>query len=563
MSKNKQPNQTVKLHSQELLRDPLLNKGSAFTLAERKAFGLEGLIPHAVTTMDVQASRVHQQFSRIHDDFDKYIALSSLQDRNEQLFYRLLSDHLEEYMPIVYTPTVGLATQQYSHAFRRGRGLWITPEHKGQMRELLQQIAQRRSISLIVVTDGESILGIGDQGAGGMAISIGKLALYSAGAGIDPATTLPISLDFGTNNPELLNDEYYLGWPHSRLSGEAYDELVAEFVAAVKEVFPCVLLQWEDFRKDNALSLMETYRGQITSFNDDIQGTGAVALSGVVTSLRVTGESLENLRIVIAGAGAAGIGISRQLRSAMLSTQSGTDKNKPVIAVADSRGLIIEDNLSADSYKREMAWTKEDLKTFGLDASATPNLHELVAAVKPHVLIGTSGQAGAFDQAMVTEMAKHVERPLIMPFSNPTSHSEALPKSLYEWTDGKCLVATGSPFDPVTYNNKQYHIGQGNNVFIFPGLGLAAIIGSISNITDEQISAAAIALSENVSAEELESGLLYPSVSRMQHVSEKVAEAVLLQARKEGLTDIDSADAIQKAIDDARWTPLYQEYVKA
>ena len=563
MSKNKQPNQSVNLHGQELLRDPLLNKGSAFTLAERKAFGLEGLIPHAVTTMDVQASRVHQQFSRIHDDFDKYIALSSLQDRNEQLFYRLLSDHLEEYMPIVYTPTVGLATQQYSHAFRRGRGLWITPDHKGKMRELLQQIAQRRSISLIVVTDGESILGIGDQGAGGMAISIGKLALYSAGAGIDPATTLPISLDFGTNNPELLNDEYYLGWPHSRLSGEAYDELVAEFVAAVKEVFPCVLLQWEDFRKDNALSLMETYRGQITSFNDDIQGTGAVALSGVVTSLRVTGESLENLRIVIAGAGAAGIGISRQLRSAMLSTQSGTDKNKPVIAVADSRGLIIEDNLSADSYKREMAWTKEDLQAFGLDASATPNLHELVAAVKPHVLIGTSGQAGAFDQAMVTEMAKHVERPLIMPFSNPTSHSEALPKSLYEWTKGKCLVATGSPFDPVTFNNKQYHVGQGNNVFIFPGLGLAAIIGSISNITDEQISAAAIALSENVSAEELESGLLYPSVSRMQHVSEKVAEAVLLQARKEGLTDIDSADAIQKAIDDARWTPLYQDYVKA
>ena len=562
MSKNKQPNQSVNLHGQELLRDPLLNKGSAFTLAERKAFGLEGLIPHAVTTMDVQASRVHQQFSRIHDDFDKYIALSSLQDRNEQLFYRLLSDHLEEYMPIVYTPTVGLATQQYSHAFRRGRGLWITPDHKGKMRELLEHIAERRSISLIVVTDGESILGIGDQGAGGMAISIGKLALYSAGAGIDPATTLPISLDFGTNNPELLNDEYYLGWPHSRLSGEAYDELVAEFVAAVKEVFPCVLLQWEDFRKDNALSLMETYRGQITSFNDDIQGTGAVALSGVVTSLRVTGESLENLRIVIAGAGAAGIGISRQLRSAMLSTQSGKDKNKPVIAVADSRGLIIEDNLSADSYKREMAWTKEDLKTFGLDASATPNLHELVAAVKPHVLIGTSGQAGAFDQAMVTEMAKHVERPLIMPFSNPTSHSEALPKSLYEWTDGKCLVATGSPFDPVTYNDKQYHIGQGNNVFIFPGLGLAAIIGSISNITDEQISAAAIALSENVSAEELESGLLYPSVSRMQHVSEKVAEAVLLQARKEGLTDIDSADAIQKAIDDARWTPLYQDYVQ-
>ena len=552
---------SIKLRGQNLLRNPLLNKGSAFTLAERKAFGLEGLIPHAVTTMDVQASRVYEQFSRIQDDFDLYIALSSLQDRNEQLFYRLLSDHLEEYMPIVYTPTVGLATQQYSHAFRRGRGLWITPDHKGQMRDMLKQIAETRAISLIVVTDGESILGIGDQGAGGMAISIGKLALYSAGAGIDPASTLPISLDFGTNNPQLQNDEYYLGWPHARLTGEAYDELVSEFVAAVKEVFPGVLLQWEDFRKDNALGLMETYRGKITSFNDDIQGTGAVALSGVMTALRVTGESLENLRIVIAGAGAAGIGISRQLRSAMLSTQSGSEKTKPVIAVADSRGLIIEHNLSPDSYKQEMSWSKQDLEQFGLDASATPNLHELVAAVKPHVLIGTSGQAGAFDEAMVKEMAKHVERPLIMPFSNPTSHSEALPKSLYQWTNGKCLVATGSPFDPVKFDGKEFHVGQGNNVFIFPGLGLAAIIGSISNITDEQISAAAIALSENVSAEELESGLLYPAVSRLQHVSEKVAEAVLLQAKEEGLTDIGSADAIRKAIDAARWTPLYSDYV--
>jgi len=552
---------SIKLRGQNLLRNPLLNKGSAFTLAERKAFGLEGLIPHAVTTMDVQASRVYEQFSRIQDDFDLYIALSSLQDRNEQLFYRLLSDHLEEYMPIVYTPTVGLATQQYSHAFRRGRGLWITPDHKGQMRDMLKQIAETRAISLIVVTDGESILGIGDQGAGGMAISIGKLALYSAGAGIDPASTLPISLDFGTNNPQLQNDEYYLGWPHARLTGEAYDELVSEFVTAVKEVFPGVLLQWEDFRKDNALGLMETYRGKITSFNDDIQGTGAVALSGVMTALRVTGESLENLRIVIAGAGAAGIGISRQLRSAMLSTQSGSEKTKPVIAVADSRGLILEHGLSPDSYKQEMSWSKQDLEQFGLDASATPNLHELVAAVKPHVLIGTSGQAGAFDEAMVKEMAKHVERPLIMPFSNPTSHSEALPKSLYQWTNGKCLVATGSPFDPVKFDGKEFHVGQGNNVFIFPGLGLAAIIGSISNITDEQISAAAIALSENVSAEELESGLLYPAVSRLQHVSEKVAEAVLLQAKEEGLTDIGSADAIRKAIDAARWTPLYSDYV--
>ena len=560
MNSGKKEMKTINVDGVDLLRDPLLNKGSAFTREERIAFDIDCLLPHSVTTMENQAKRVHEHFSRLTDDFDTYIALSSLQDRNEHLFYRLLTDNLEEYMPIVYTPTVGLATQRYSHAFRRGRGVWVTPEHKGRMRQLFESIAKKQQVELMVITDGESILGIGDQGAGGMAISVGKLALYSAGAGIYPGKTLPICLDFGTNNPELLQDEYYLGWPHARLKGPVYDELLKEFVDAVSTVFPGALLQWEDFRKDNALNIMETYINKVPSFNDDIQGTGAVALSGVMSALRVTGGKLAEQRIVIVGAGAAGLGISRQLRAAM---QADSKSNtKPVIAVTDSRGLIVEQGLKEGSYKKEMAWSEEQLQSFDIGPDDMTDLQRLISVIKPHVLIGTSGQAGAFNEDVVVEMASHVERPLIMPFSNPTSHSEALPKSLYQWTDGKCLVATGSPFDPVQHNGKEYQVGQGNNVFIFPGLGLAAIVGKIRTITNDQISAAAFALSGCVSQQELDSGLLFPSVTRLLEVSEKVAIAVLEQAVEEGLTSLDSTDAIQQAIADSRWTPEYDEYVK-
>jgi len=554
---------TVHIHGQELLRNPLLNKGSAFTQQEREAFGLDGLLPHKVNSMAEQASRVHQQFCGIADDFDKYIALSSLQDRNEYLYYRLLSENLEEYMPIVYTPTVGLATQRYSHAFRRGRGIWVTPEHKGKMHALFKDIAKNQNIELMVITDGESILGIGDQGAGGMAISIGKLALYSAGAGIDPSKTLPVCLDFGTNNPELLNDEHYLGWPHQRLKGDAYNELLTEFVEAASQTFPSALLQWEDFRKDNALKIMETYRDKVPSFNDDIQGTGAVALAGVMSALRVSGGDLATQRIVIVGAGAAGLGISRQLRSAMLAARPDSSTDLPVIAVTDSRGLIIEQSLPDGSYKKEMAWGQDQLQRFGIDPDEKLDLQSVIAKIKPHVLIGSSGQSGAFSEEIVKEMARHIDRPLIMPFSNPTSLSEAHPKSLYQWTEGKCLVASGSPFDPVVHDGKEFHVGQGNNVFIFPGLGLAATVGKIPTISDAQISAASFALSQCVSQEELEMGLLFPSVTRMMEVSQQVAVAVLLQAKQEGLSTFTSEQEITQAIADSVWVPEYPEYVPA
>lgn len=548
----------VKIAGQDLLRDPLLNKGSAFTQEERQTFGLVGLIPHTEVSMERQAERVYQHFSRLKDDFDKYIALSSLQDRNEHLFYRLLQDHLEEFMPIVYTPTVGLATQKYSHLFRRGRGIWITPSQRGSMREHLQRIAEERAIKLIVVTDGESILGIGDQGAGGMAISIGKLALYSAGAGIHPANTLPVCLDFGTNNPLLLEDEYYLGWPESRLQGAAYDELLEEFVTAVEDVFPGCMIQWEDFRKDNALNIMERYQYRVPSFNDDIQGTGAVALAGVLTSLRNSDARLCEQRVVILGAGAAGIGIARQLRAAMQLTDPESD---PVIAVLDSRGLITDSGLSGDSYKRELAWSEQQLQRFDLEVGAKHDLMAVVSAIKPHVLIGTSGQSGAFTEQVIKQMASQVERPVIMPFSNPTSLSEATPKSLYKWTEGKCMVATGSPFDAVEHDGKTFQIGQGNNVFVFPGLGLAAVAGALNVINEKQIYKASLALSNSVTDAELAAGMLFPSVSRLHEVSLSVAREVLLQAIAEDLTSI-SEDQVDDLLEATCWNPRYLPYVR-
>ncbi len=548
----------VSLAGLELLREPLLNKGSAFTQEERQAFGLTGLIPHSEVPMDKQVERVYKHFSRLQDDFDKYIALSSLQDRNEHLFYRMLQDHLEEFMPIVYTPTVGLATQKFSHLFRRGRGIWITPAQRGAMREQLQRIAEQRDVKLIVVTDGESILGIGDQGAGGMAISIGKLALYSAGAGIHPGNTLPVCLDFGTNNPLLLEDEYYLGWPESRLQGDAYNELLEEFVSAVEDVFPGCMIQWEDFRKDNALNIMERYQNRVPSFNDDIQGTGAVALAGLLSSLRNSDARLCDQRVVILGAGAAGIGIARQLRTAMKLTDANCD---PVIAVLDSRGLITESGLSTDSYKRELAWNEQQLARFGLAADDKHDLMAVVSAIKPHVLIGTSGQSGAFTEQVVKQMAAQVAKPVIMPFSNPTSLSEATPKSLYKWTDGQCLVATGSPFDPVEHEGKTFQIGQGNNVFVFPGLGLAAVAGSITVINEKQIYAAALALSNCVTDDELQAGLLFPSVSRLHEVSLVVARAVMRQAIADGVSDI-TEDQVNGLLDATSWNPQYLPYVR-
>ncbi|MDH4012696.1 MAG: NAD-dependent malic enzyme [Chromatiales bacterium] len=548
----------VRKRGYDLIRDPLLNKGTGFSHEERRTLGLEGLLPSQVNDIGHQCKRVFTMLQLEHTDFEKYIALADLQDRNEQLFYRVLCDHLEEFLPIVYTPTVGEATRRFSQIYRRGRGVFITPEHRGRMASVLQSASAERDIQLLVVTDNESILGIGDQGTGGMAISIGKLALYVAGAGIHPRNTLPVCLDVGTNNLALLEDDLYVGWPHPRLRGQEYDSLIEEFVEAVQSVFPHPLVQWEDFRKEKALRILDRYRHSILSFNDDIQGTGAVALAGLYSALRITGGKIAEQRIVIAGAGAAGLGVARQLRSAIVA--EGGDPMS--IAALDSRGLLVGEKFS-DAYKSELAWPFPRAESFGFGARDARDLASVVAGFKPTVLIGTSGQPGEFQEKLIREMAAHTERPIVFPFSNPTDHSEARPADLLRWTEGRALVATGSPFDPVEMDGRRYLIGQGNNVFIFPGLGLGSLLCKAGRVSDSMISAAAHALAHAVSADELRSGLLFPSIRRLREVSRTVADAVMRQAGAEEIGLQFDEDERRRLLDGAIWEPGYRNYIAA
>jgi malate dehydrogenase (oxaloacetate-decarboxylating) len=548
----------VRKRGYDLIRDPLLNKGTGFSQEERRSLGLEGLLPSQVNDIGHQCKRVFTMLQLEHTDFEKYIALADLQDRNEQLFYRVLCDHLEEFLPIVYTPTVGEATRRFSQIYRRGRGVFITPEHRGRMASVLQSASADRDIQLLVVTDNESILGIGDQGTGGMAISIGKLALYVAGAGIHPRNTLPVCLDVGTNNLALLEDDLYVGWPHPRLRGQEYDSLIEEFVEAVQSVFPHPLVQWEDFRKEKALRILDRYRHSILSFNDDIQGTGAVALAGLYSALRITGGKIAEQRIVIAGAGAAGLGVARQLRSAIVA--EGGDPMS--IAALDSRGLLVGEKFS-DAYKSELAWPFPRAESFGFDARDARDLASVVAGFKPTVLIGTSGQPGEFQEKLIREMAAHTERPIVFPFSNPTDHSEARPADLLRWTEGRALVATGSPFDAVEIDGRRYLIGQGNNVFIFPGLGLGSLLCKAGRVSDSMISAAAHALAHAVSEDELQSGLLFPSIRRLREVSRTVADAVMRQAGAEGIGLQFDEDERRRLLDGAIWEPGYRNYIAA
>ena len=549
----------VSLFGRDLLREPLLNKGAGFTRRERREFGLEGLLPHGVFDIEAQAVRTHAEIQLNQDNFQKYLALAALQDRNEHLYFYLLRKHLEEYLPIVYTPTIGMATSMFSRVFQRGRGAWITPEHRGSIAQILRQTGYGRHIQLVVATDNQSILGIGDQGAGGIKISIGKLALYTAAAGIDPATTLPVSLDVGTDNQKLLDDPDYLGWQHPRMRGPEYMDLLDEFVEAVAEVFPGALMQWEDFRKDNALDIMDRYADQVLSFNDDIQGTGAVALSGILTAERIHGRSLAEERVLILGAGAAGLGISRQIRVAMEAGGLTGDDLRHAVAALDSKGLIVDDGSARDAYKSEMAWSAERASELGLEGGEV-GLLELCKAFRPTVLIGTSGQPGAFSEDVVREVAAHVDRPLFLPISNPTELSEADPADVYRWTNGRALVAAGSPFPDVMHDGERKRIGQGNNAFIFPGVGFGAIEAGARAVTDGMFHAAAEALATCVTDEELASGLLYPTIDRLNEVSRVVARAVMLCAQEEGVADPLSEDDIQRRLDERVWTPEYEEY---
>jgi malate dehydrogenase (oxaloacetate-decarboxylating) len=544
-----------------LLRHPIYNKGTAFTREERRAFGLAGLLPDGVSTLVQQVRRMHANIVRKQDPLEQYVGLAALQERNETLFHRLLLDHLEEFLPIVYTPTVGLACQQFSRIFRRGRGLWITPGHRGRIEQVLGS-APFEDVRLIVATDNERILGLGDQGAGGMGIPIGKLALYTAVAGIHPTQTLPISLDVGTDNTELLKDDLYLGWRAPRLRGPEYDALVEEFVHAVKRRFPRALLQWEDFTKDNAFRLLERYRSVLPSFNDDIQGTAAVALAAILSAERVTGTPLGDERVMILGAGGAGIGIAQLLREALQGAGLEGDDLFRAVALVDREGLLVDDMPLTDAHHRELAWPRALAMHAGMGSEAH-SLEELVRVVRPTVLIAATGQAGAITRDAVRAMAAQTARPVILPLSNPTSKSEAIPEDVLAWTDGRALVATGSPFAPVYLGGRVHSIAQANNAFVFPAIGLACVVGQAREVTGAMFRAAAFALAQEVTAEELQTGRLLPRVRDLRSVTARLAAAVLREARAGQMSRSLADHEIDEALAAGMWLPRYPEYVPA
>ena len=540
----------------QVLERPLLNKDAAFTLHERGALGLHGLLPWRVATIEQQVALELEHLRSKSTDLERYIGLVALQDRNETLFHRLLLDHLEELAPIVYTPTVGEACRRFSHIVRRPRGLWITPDDIARIPDLLRNTG-RSGIRLIVATDNERILGLGDQGAGGMGIPVGKLALYSAGAGVSPSLTLAVSLDCGTDNPDLLNDPLYLGYPKPRLRGAAYDEFIEAFIQAVLNAYPDVVLQWEDFKQHNAIRLLDRYRHRIASFNDDIQGTAAVVVAGILAALRLGGEPMTRQRLVFLGAGAAGIGIARLVEAVMRAEGAPQEQIRRSIVMLDSGGLVFEGRDHLDEDKRPFALPRPELARFGFESATRYELETVVRQVAPTILIGTSGTAGAFTETAIREMAAHVSAPIVFPLSNPTANSEATPADVLRWSQGRALVATGSPFSPVQVGQNTRLVGQANNVFIFPGVGLAAIAARVREVTDRMFLTAATTLSGLVSAERLANGALYPQIADLRQISQAIAVAVAREARDSGLARLPAEEDIEAAVSAAMWAPAY------
>ena len=546
----------VKSQGRQLLKDPFLNKGTAFTAEERRAFGIEGRLPPRIETLEEQIVRMYEQYSACKTNLEKYVFLREVQDYNRIQYYALVKRYLEEMLPIVYTPTVGEAIQEFSHIYREPRGLVVTESNYRDLDTILSSYAG--TTKLAVVTDAEGILGIGDQGFGGIAICMGKLTLYSLAAGIRPIETLPVLLDFGTNNKKLLEDPFYLGVRQPRTRGAKYFEMIDAFVSAFKKRFPEAMLQWEDFSKSTAFDVLARYRDSIASFNDDIQGTGAMALGGLMAATQ-QGKTLTEQVFLVSGAGAGGIGVASQIMYGLMHLGLTQEQAKERIYVLDSRGLILSDREGLESYKMIFAHDREKLVGWSY-ASENPNMMDVVRNAKVTALMGLSGQGGSFNQRIIEAVMENTPRPIVFALSNPTDLTEILPKDAICWSDARAIVATGSPFDAVEWKGKTHHIGQGNNTFVFPGIGWGVIAAGASSINQEMMTAAAIALSTQVTPERLEQGAVFPAISDLEKVTDVVARAVAEAAFSSGVAT-HTREVMDAQLAKRNWEPIYPIFV--
>ncbi|GLP95407.1 NAD-dependent malic enzyme [Paraferrimonas sedimenticola] len=541
-----------------LLETSLLNKGSAFTAAERDSFNLEGLLPHAIETIEEQAARAYQQYASFSSDMDKHIYLRNIQDTNETLFYRLVQNHISEMMPIIYTPTVGMACEQFSTIYRRNRGLFISYPDKDRIDDVLNN-SNRHNVKVIVVTDGERILGLGDQGIGGMGIPIGKLALYTGCGGISPAYTLPVVLDVGTDNPQRLQDPMYMGWRHNRISGDEYDEFVEAFIQSVQRRWPDALIQFEDFAQKNAMPLLQRYKDKICCFNDDIQGTAAVTVGSLLAACKAAGTQLKDQRVTFLGAGSAGCGIAEAIIAQMVAEGISDDQARSQVFMVDRWGLLQQGMPNLLDFQQKLTQSPEAIEDWQLSEDNV-SLLDVVNNAKPTVLVGVSGAPGLFSENIIKAMASHCEQPIVFPLSNPTSRVEATPENILSWTEGKALVATGSPFPPVVLGEEIVPIAQCNNSYIFPGIGLGVLAVKASRVTDEMLMASSRALAECSPLALNGEGPLLPPLEEIHQVSKHIAYAVAQTAMSQGIAQLMSAEELGQAIESNFWHPEYRQY---